>query len=90
MNRTRFSALRRPAAAIAVALVAASLDAAPARNFLWKATSRSGGTVYLVGSVHLLTKDSYPLNPALETAFKESDLLVEEVDLGEMAASAPR
>jgi len=88
MNRTRFSALRRPAAAIAVALVAASLDAAPARNFLWKATSKSGGTLYLVGSVHLLAKDSYPLNPALETAFKESDLLVEEADLGEMGISA--
>jgi uncharacterized protein YbaP (TraB family) len=40
--------------------------------------------VYLVGSVHLLTKDFYPLSPALETAYKESDLVVEEVDLGEM------
>ena len=88
MNRTWLSALRRPAAAIAVALVAASLDAAPSRNFLWKATSRSGGTMYLVGSVHLLAKDSYPLNPALETAFKESDLLVEEADLGEMGVGA--
>jgi hypothetical protein len=68
MNRTRFSVLRRPAAAIAAVLVAASLEAAPARNFLWKATSKSGGTMYLVGSVHLLAKDSYPLNPALETA----------------------
>lgn len=89
MNRIRFTRLTRPAAAaVAVALVAASLQAAPARNFLWKATSRSGGTVYLVGSVHLLAKDSYPLNPALETAFKESDLLVEEADLGEMGVSA--
>src|SRR4029453_2450026 len=88
MNRARFPARRRPAAAIAITLVAASLDAAPARNFLWKATSRSGGTVYLVGSVHLLAKDSYPLNPALETAFKESDLLVEEGDLGEMGVAA--
>ena len=88
MNRMRFSALRRPAAAAAMALVAASLHAAPARNFLWKATSKSGGTLYLVGSVHLLSKDSYPLNPALETAFKESDLLVEEADLGEMGMNA--
>lgn len=88
MNRIRFSIWRRPAAAVAVALVAASLHAAPARNFLWKATSKSGGTLYLVGSVHLLSKDSYPLNPALETAFKESDLLVEEADLGEMGMNA--
>ena len=88
MTRTRLSALRRPAAAIAAALVAVSLEAAPARNFLWKATAKSGGTMYLVGSVHLLPKDSYPLNPALEAAFKESDLLVEEADLGEMGVGA--
>ena len=88
MNRIRLSALRRPAAVIATALVAVSLEAASARNFLWKATSKSGGTMYLVGSVHLLPKDSYPLNPALETAFKESDLLVEEADLGEMGVGA--
>jgi uncharacterized protein len=88
MNRIWFTALRRPAAAVAVALVAVSLHAAPARNFIWKATSKSGGMLYLVGSVHLLSKDSYPLNPALETAFKESDLLVEEADLGEMGMNA--
>jgi uncharacterized protein YbaP (TraB family) len=37
--------------------------------------------------VHLLTKDYYPLHPALESAFKDSDMLVEEVDLGEMMAT---
>jgi hypothetical protein len=57
-----------------------------ARNFIWKASARQGGVVYLVGSVHLLTKSYYPLNPAFELAFKQSDLLVEEVDLGEMMA----
>jgi hypothetical protein len=34
----------------------------------------------------MLTADFYPLAPALETAFKESDLLVEEADLAEMLA----
>lgn len=58
--------------------------AAATRNFLWKA-SRGQSVVYLVGSVHLLSKDYYPLSPALDAAFKESDLLVEELDLGEMA-----
>jgi len=65
MSRARYSAL-----AVALALVA-QVEAAPARNFLWKATSKSGGALYLVGSVHLLSEDSYPLSPALETAFKE-------------------
>ena len=38
--------------------------------------------------MHLLATDSYPLNPALEAAFKQSDLLVEEADLGEMGVGA--
>jgi len=74
------SALRSLAVAIVV-LVAAS--AAEAKTFAWRATGK-GGVVYLVGSVHLLSKDFYPLNPALEAAYKDADLLVEEVDLAEM------
>jgi uncharacterized protein YbaP (TraB family) len=70
------------ALAIGIAVVA-SLQAAPPRNFIWKATG-THGTLYLVGSVHLLTKDFYPLSPALEGAYKASDLLVEEVNLGDM------
>ena len=73
--------------AAATLLVAAALipTQAASQNFLWKAT-RNQGIVYLVGSVHLLTKDYYPLSPVLDAAFKESDLLVEEVDLAEMTA----
>ena len=64
-------------AALAVA------QAAQAKTFAWKATGK-GGVVYLIGSVHLLSQDFYPLNPALESAYKDSDLLVEEIDLAEM------
>jgi len=73
--------------AACVALVAGQANAAAARDFLWK-VSGTTGSVYLVGSVHLLTKDFYPLSPALESAFKESDLLVEEADLAEMLSPA--
>jgi uncharacterized protein YbaP (TraB family) len=72
------------AALVGVTLVMAPLHAA-AKTFAWKATGK-GGTVYLVGSVHLLSQDFYPLNPALDAAYKESAVLVEEVDLGEMSA----
>ena len=48
--------------------------------------SGTTGAVYLVGSVHLLNKDFYPLSDGFEKAFKESDLLVEEVDLAELMA----
>src|SRR5437773_12356143 len=57
--------------------------AAQAKTFAWKVTGK-GGVVYLVGSIHLLSKDFYPLNPALEGAYKDADLLVEEVDMAEM------
>jgi uncharacterized protein YbaP (TraB family) len=73
-------ALRTLAAALAICAVA---QAADAKTFGWKATGK-GGVVYLVGSIHVLTPDFYPLNPALEAAFTDSDLLVEEVDMAEM------
>jgi len=87
----RFSRPIRLGAALAGLLVSllqgAPLDAQATRNFLWKVSSGKG-SLYLVGSIHLLTKDYYPLSPALDAAFKESDLLVEEADLGEMATPA--
>jgi uncharacterized protein YbaP (TraB family) len=78
--RRRAFALR--VAALAIASVMAA-HAAEAKTFAWKATGK-GGVVYLIGSIHVMTPDFYPLNPALETAFKEADLLVEEVDMAEM------
>lgn len=68
----------------ALVAVAAAAPRAAGHSFLWKATGPDHHAVYLVGSVHLLRKDFYPLSPALETAFRDSDLLVEEADLGEM------
>lgn len=74
--------MKKIAVALAAALLA-PLDAGAAQSFLWKATGKQN-VVYLVGSVHLLTKDYYPPSPALEAAFQDSDLLVEEADLTEM------
>jgi uncharacterized protein YbaP (TraB family) len=57
--------------------------AAQAKTFAWKATGK-GGTIYLMGSIHVMSESFYPLNPVLEAAFKDSDLLVEEVDMAQM------
>jgi uncharacterized protein len=86
--RRRLARLRAAAALVALVHAAAPshLDAAAAKNFLWRVAGRQGA-IYLVGSVHLLTKDFYPLNAALETAYKDSDLLVEEVDIGDMSGT---
>src|SRR5262249_53524894 len=58
--------------------------AAQARNFGWRVTSPQGA-IYVVGSVHLLSKDFYPLHQGLENAYKDSDHLVEEIDIAEMS-----
>jgi uncharacterized protein len=68
-----------------LALTLGQANAVVARDFLWKVTGKTG-TVYLVGSVHMLTQDYYPLSKTLDDAFKESDLLVEEADLAELLA----
>ena len=82
LRRSR-AALAVVVGAVAIAAASAAAPSAQQRSFLWRAT-KGPGVVYLVGSVHMLTKDFYPLEPPLETAFKDSDLLVEEVDLAEM------
>src|SRR5581483_12288104 len=84
MRHHSFAHLRRAlAATVALVAIAHSAPAAASRNFIWKVSGKQSA-IYLVGSIHMLTKDYYPLNPALDTAFKDSDLLVEEADLGEM------
>src|SRR5882724_13256543 len=73
---------RRLIVLVALTLVATA-HAAQAKTFAWKATGK-GGTIYLIGSIHVMSESFYPLNPALEAAYKDADLLVEEVDLAEM------
>src|SRR5688500_3712848 len=71
-------------ASVAVCAAAAAQTAAqrPAKSFLWKIESGSR-VLYLAGSVHALTADVYPLNPAFEGAFAAADMLVEEIDLSQ-------
>src|SRR5215470_5618740 len=78
-------ALRISVAAMALVMLA---TAAQAKSFAWKVTGKSGGVVYLIGSVHLLSNDFYPLQPALDAAYKDTDLLVEEVDMAELTDPA--
>lgn len=55
------------------------------KHFLWKVEGPKGGVVYLLGSMHVLTPDFYPLAPEIDKAFAASATLVEEVDLDEMS-----
>src|SRR5262245_34063125 len=80
----RSGALARLCAVLPVACLIAVGSAAQTRgqSFLWKVQSGSN-VMYLAGSVHALTADAYPLNPAYQRAFDASGALVEEIDLAE-------
>lgn len=56
----------------------------PKKHFLWSVTDSKGAVVYLLGSIHVLTPDFYPLSPELEKTFDGAKVLVEEVDLDEV------
>jgi uncharacterized protein YbaP (TraB family) len=60
----------------------------PGRHFLWKVEAPSGNAAYLVGSIHVLTADAYPLPALIDKVFAESKTLVEEVNLDEMSDPA--
>ena len=71
------------ASLLAVALtasLAAQTAPAPEKLFLWEATGAKG-KAYLLGSIHLAREELYPLDPAIENAFAESETLVVEVDI---------
>jgi uncharacterized protein YbaP (TraB family) len=87
VDQLTFRILHYARAVVCFAVVLGHATAADARDFLWKVTGKAS-VVYLVGSVHLLTQDFYPLSATLDRAFKESDLLVEETDLAELMAPA--
>lgn len=58
------------------------------KHLIWK-VSRQGQTIaYLVGSIHVLTKASYPLPPVFDTVYAQTKVLVEEVDMAETADPA--
>src|SRR6478672_2747708 len=74
---------RFPTVIVLACLIVASATAQTrGHSFLWKVQS-GANVMYLAGSVHALTADAYPLNPAYQRAFDASGALVEEIDLAE-------
>ena len=59
--------------------------AAPRGNvFLWSVRSEKG-SAFLLGSIHLLKKEMYPLDGRIEAAFAASEVLAVESDIGPRA-----
>ncbi len=68
-----------------VAFICASYSFSYAqKNFLWRVQS-TRNTVYVLGSIHLLKKDVYPLSRTIEGAFEKSDVLAVEADVSDIS-----
>lgn len=83
--------MRRPALCVLLAatvLAAVATAQTTRKHFMWAVRQADGPPTYLVGSLHVLTPEFYPLDPALEQAFAASKVLIEEVDLDELTSPA--
>jgi uncharacterized protein len=69
-------------------LLGATLGAQTGKSFMWKVEGEGGSVAYLLGSLHVLTPEWYPLNATINKAFAESRVLVEEVDIDETSDPA--
>jgi len=57
------------------------------KDFLWSVKTDKA-TIYLLGSVHLLKSDSYPLDKNIEAAYRDCPKVVFETDIGGMNTPA--
>ena len=61
--------------------------AAQEKSFLWQ-ISRDGQSIFLLGSIHYLRKENYPLNQTILNALDASKRLVLEIDLNRTSAES--
>jgi uncharacterized protein YbaP (TraB family) len=84
---------RRSAQWIAVVFVLSVLTAPAGRALgggktsVWKVSSAKG-TAYLLGSIHMLTENDFPLPAAMVDAFEKADTVVFEVDPDSLQTTA--
>ncbi len=86
-NRTRPSSviilLALISAAVSTVLVQQSLSQDTQKSCLWSVQTKSSA-LYLLGSVHVLKPDAYPLKSAIEKAYAASQKIVFETDIAAM------
>lgn len=75
------------AGTLASAAPAAAQPTAP-RNVLFRVEGPGGATVYMLGSIHLLTADAYPLAAPVEAAYADAERVYFEVNLDSLTARA--
>jgi uncharacterized protein YbaP (TraB family) len=73
----------RKALLLWLALAAAPTHADGMLHCLWEVHGRHN-TIYLLGSIHVLRPQDYPLAPAVLAAYADSKSLLMEIDLGDL------
>jgi len=58
------------------------------KSFIWR-IGADGSTVNILGSIHFLKKENYPLPPKIEKAFDESDTLAVEANINDESKINP-
>ena len=58
------------------------------KSFIWRVEA-DGSTVTILGSIHFLKKENYPLQPKIEKAFEEADTLVVEANINDESKINP-
>lgn len=81
--------LNRIAAALLAAGSLAGADTAAAqeaRSILYRVEGASGATVYMLGSIHLLSADAYPLPQPVQSAYADAERVYFETSLDSLTA----
>ena len=79
-RRSAAAALLQGFAVLAALLATAQELRAQDKSFLWKVQSDKNA-IYILGSIHYLKKDSFPLKKTIENAFSAANKIVLEIDL---------
>lgn len=70
--------------ALLLMLSAGACQAAAPTHTLWEASTADGRSIAVLGSVHVLRPEDYPLPEALAEAYRRADTLVLELDMAEL------
>lgn len=71
-------------AALLLAVGTARAESSPA---FWRVTDGAGHCLYLLGTVHMGREDMFPLGPAVEAAWQDSEVLAVEADAEALQAN---
>jgi uncharacterized protein YbaP (TraB family) len=60
------------------------------RHFLWRASGPHGAEVFLLGSIHALPEDTYPLAAEITDAFAAANIVYFEIDMNDTSSLGGR